>query len=231
MEPTQQQDHDSLFADLLDDAQAASEAVETLRPDNPALRDAGIYLLNEILMYPCEGWTPFEHAIDPTDLDAVSQVPTSGGVYIFVTPGQFLAYPGGGSSILYIGEASHSRGLRHRLREHSSCIQLLCNGQNDGRFYPLYEWAATYRPLVTFSAGAPETEPDVMEYELLRIFCRGVPGATRRQLALGLVTDGFTSRRTARRAFAGRSLSDVGLGASNRQHRSHAGSRQRCHQD
>lgn len=157
-------------AELDEDAQATQNAIEKMNKIHPALRDAGIYLLNSVVMNPLQ--TAFETAVNPRDT-APASLPTDKGVYVFLAPGHHFDYPGGSTSIMYIGKAESARGLRRRLSTHFQCINLLCEGENYGeRFYPLYEWAATYNPLVTYCAvDDPDFTAKDVEYELLRVFC------------------------------------------------------------
>lgn len=156
--------------DLHDDAAVSTSVTQTIQRVHPDLRDAGVYLLNEQVMRWRAGWGPFSQVIDPTDAAAVRDLPIAKGVYIFVTPGRFHSYPGGASTVMYIGKAGGREGLRGRLKQHVHCIEHVRRGDAD-RFYPVYEWATTYKPLVTFvPAGAGAEDPETVEYALLKTF-------------------------------------------------------------
>ena len=60
---------EALFADLADglsdDADTAAAAAAAIQPIRPALRDAGVYLLNEMVLRPRAGQERFCAALDP----------------------------------------------------------------------------------------------------------------------------------------------------------------------
>ncbi|MBB5977269.1 hypothetical protein [Kribbella solani] len=125
---------EALFADLAeglnDDADTAAAAA-AIQPIGPALRDAGVYLLNEMVLRSCVGQERFCAVVDPDDADAGKALPEDRGVYLFVTPGHFYAYPGGASSIRYIGKAAGREGIRGRIKQHVHCLWHLAQGADD----------------------------------------------------------------------------------------------------
>lgn len=164
---------EALFADLAaglnDDADTAAAATAAIQPIGPALRDAGVYLLNEMVLRPRAGQERFCAVVDPDEADAVNALPQDAGVYLFVTPGHFHAYPGGASSIMYIGKGAGRSGIRGRIKQHVHCLWHLAQGADD-RFFPVYEWASTYKPLIAYATT--RDDPKELEYELLRTFAQ-----------------------------------------------------------
>ena len=134
------------------------------------IRDAAVYLLNHLVLTP-NGWDPFELTFDLGNKDALREVPNSPGVYLLSTPGHFFAYPGGYSSVLYIGRSTGSQGLRRRLSDHHKYTEQVRDGSAGTRFYARYEWAATYGALASYVCSPQgEGEAKGIEHELLRVF-------------------------------------------------------------
>lgn len=175
-----------LLGDLLDDSTAAAAAARAVRPVHPALRDAGLFLLNELGLRHRAGWEPFSQVVDPADRDAVKTLPAQPGVYVFLTPGQFHHYPGGSSSVMYIGVGRGREGLRGRLLQHQSCLAHVLGGAHDVRHFAAYEWAATYKTVATYTSAAVAAEDAVvLEHDLLLAFAEAfrVPPAANSQAA------------------------------------------------
>lgn len=170
----------------LDDSAAAAAAVQAVRPVHPALRDAGLYLLNEVGLRHRPGWEPFSTVFDPADRDAVKALPAQPGVYVFLTPGHFHLYPGGSSSVMYIGVGRGREGLRGRMKQHQSCLAHVLGGAHDVRHFAAYEWAATYPIVSTYTTAAVAPEDAVaLEHDLLLAFAEAfrVPPVANAQAA------------------------------------------------
>jgi hypothetical protein len=132
------------------------------------IRDAAVYMLNKLVMEP-SGWEPFTTGYDLGDEDWIANVPTGAGVYLLYTPSNFFTLPGGATSVLYIGKASKSKGLRARLREHRTFTQEV-RDEVYPRGYARYEWITLHPARAAYSAAPDGVDSRSMENNLLLAF-------------------------------------------------------------
>ena len=70
------------------------------------------------------------------------QIPTGSGVYVLIArPGVLFRYPKGSSPVFYVGQATN---LRHRLKEHLNYSRQARNDRKLDRYWPRYEYAASF---------------------------------------------------------------------------------------
>jgi hypothetical protein len=95
-------------------------------------------------------------------------VPSSPGVYILLSkPTISFLYPRGKSSVFYIGQASN---LRKRLIEH---LKYSCQAKHDrklDRYWPRYEYAASFGGRYTFVQTWQGMSPKSLESDILNRF-------------------------------------------------------------
>ena len=135
------------------------------------IRDAAVFSLNEIVLRPAD-WPFFEQVAEEESLS--SAPPSDPGVYLLALPRQYLAYPGGGSRVVYIGRARAKDGLKGRLREHLNfTLKRRGDGGDTGRYFSRYEWTAVHGIQATWSKapdGAGDDKVDAVERKLLYWF-------------------------------------------------------------
>jgi len=131
------------------------------------IRDAAVYMLNKLVMEPV-GLESFSVGYDLDTGEWINDVPAGAGVYLLYTPGHFYTLPGASSSLLYIGKATISKGLRSRLREHRKFTREVRDELYRG--YPRYEWMAKHPARAAYTAAPDDASSKDTEHRLLLTF-------------------------------------------------------------
>ena len=111
----------------------------------------------------------FHHRIRPWRRGLDRERSPRAGVYLLYTPSNFFTLPGGATSVLYIGKASKSKGLRARLREHRTFTQEV-RDEVYPRGYARYEWITLHPARAAYSAAPDGVDSRSMENNLLLAF-------------------------------------------------------------
>lgn len=94
--------------------------------------------------------------------------PEIAGAYVLGTnKGTMFSYPWGNSPVYYIGQ---SRDLRKKLVEHRKYILLAKNDRGEQRWWPRYQYGASFGATVAWYTGKGSQFAHMLEYDLVTSF-------------------------------------------------------------
>ena len=94
--------------------------------------------------------------------------PEIAGAYVLgANEGTMFSYPWGNSPIYYIGQ---SRDLRKKLAEHRKYILLAKDDRGEQRWWPRYQYGASFGATVAWYLGRGSQFAHMLEYDLVTSF-------------------------------------------------------------